>query len=630
MKFTVVMKTLKKMYSPPHSSIKQELFKSSALLALIVVVVFGFFLSAILYYSGISKANSVIKQTNQSVVFFIEGYFTEIINTITVLNENREIRDAMTLNKDAHRRILEGFHNITRANKNITYIYSAYKNGLMLINDWTPPAGFDPTIRPWYQAAMATRPETSFGIPYQEIVSKEWLISTGRALSKSDGKVSGVVAVDCSIDKIAKLIAKHDEYKTAYSFVMDQTGKIIMHPDQSLLGKLLQEITDALLRDSKGDFVYHLGNVEYFAHYRRIVSTGWIVVTVVEKREILRPIVFQVLFIICVTGVIAVLLGLVQSILLSRRLSRPLVELGRRIKAIIAGDDLNEDEYVYPKNEIGIMAREIGQLAEKELNAKTLELQKTNDNIMESIGYARRLQNAILPNLQQRLGLDSDRCFSIWRPRDTVGGDMFWCRTDGDKKLLVVADCTGHGVPGALMTMTLSSILDAVARETGFSSPSKILDLTNQRLKQNLMQNNDDTLILDGADIAMLMIDTEMKQLVFAGAGLSMFTVIDGKVEECKGSKTGIGYTFGKESEYEDIKIQYTKDSKYYFTTDGFTDQNKEPGKGGIGKKGFIAILKKISSTGMKEQMLTLEREIESKLQNVPQRDDITIIGLEL
>lgn len=207
---------------------------------------------------------------------------------------------------------------------------------------------------------------------------------------------------------------------------------------------------------------------------------------------------------------------------------------------------------------------------------------------------------------------------------------MFWCRTDGNKKLLVVADCTGHGVPGALMTMTLSSILDAVARETGFSSPSKILDLTNQRLKQNLMQNNDDTLILDGADIAMLMIDTDMKQLIFAGAGLSMFIAVNGKIEEYKGNKAGIGYSFGKESEYEDINIPYNKDSKYYFTTDGFTDQNKEPEKGGIGKKGFVAMLKKISSTGMNEQMLTFEREIESKLKNVPQRDDITIIGLEL
>ena len=364
--------------SPPQSSIKREIFQSSALLALIVMAVFGFFLSTILYYSEISKARGVIKQTNYAVALFIDGYFTELVNTITVLDENKEIREAMALGEDARQRILAGYRSVLKANKNITFIYSGYENGLMLINDYTPPEGFDPTSRPWYQAAMATKPEPSIGLPYQEIKTKEWLVSTSRALKQSGGGYGGVVAIDCSIDQVVRLIAQHDEYGTAFSFVADRSGKIIMHPDQSVLGKSLQEITEGFQGDSQGDFTYRLDKVEHFAYSSRSASTGWTVVTVVEKREILRPIISQVLVLICLTGLIAVFLGFVQSTLLSR-LSRPLVELGKKIKATIAGDELGADEYVYPNNEIGIMAREIGQLAEKELNAKTRELQASEE-----------------------------------------------------------------------------------------------------------------------------------------------------------------------------------------------------------------------------------------------------------
>jgi diguanylate cyclase (GGDEF)-like protein/PAS domain S-box-containing protein len=370
---------IKNRYSPPKSSIKREIFQSGALLALIVVAVFGLFLSTILYYSQISKAQSVINRTNHAVVFSIEAYFAEIMNTLTVLEENKEIRDAMALGAEAHQRILDGYHTFSKANKNITYIYSGYENGLMLINDYTPPERFDPTTRPWYRAAMALKPETSIGLPYQEIKTKEWLVSTSRALKQPGGGYGGVVAIDCLIDQVVHLLAQHDEYKTEFSFVMDRSGKIIMHPDQSLLGKSFPEMKEAFQQDCNGDFTYRIDNVEHVTHYSRSDSTGWTVVTVVEKREILRPIISQVLFLVGLTGVIAVLLGLVQSTLLSRRLSRPLVELGRKIKAVIAGDELDADEYVYPNNEIGIMSKEIGQLAARELNAKTLELQASEE-----------------------------------------------------------------------------------------------------------------------------------------------------------------------------------------------------------------------------------------------------------
>lgn len=387
---------------PPKSSIKREIFQSSALLALIVVALFGLFLSTILYYSEISKARAIINRTNHAVVLFIEGYFTEIINTITMLDENKEVRDAIILGNEARQRTLDQYRAISKANKNITYIYSGYENGLMLINDYTPPAGFDPTTRPWYRAAMAIKPETSIGLPYKEIQTKEWLVSTSKALKQSGGGYGGVVTIDCSIEQIVRLIAQQDQYKTEFSFVMDRSGKIIMHPDQSVLGKPFQKIKKTSQQDIIGDFTYTSNDMEYFAHSRPIALIGWTVVTVVEKREIVRPIIVQVALLIGLTGVIAVLLGLVQSIVLSRRLSRPLVELAIKIKAAIAGDQSYASEYIFPSNEIGTMAREIGQLAANELNAKTRELQTSEEK------YRLLIEHAVSAVASHKIVLDED------------------------------------------------------------------------------------------------------------------------------------------------------------------------------------------------------------------------------
>lgn len=343
------------------------------------MTVFGFLLSTLLYYLQISKARAVINRTNHAIVLFIDGYFTEIINTITMLDDNKEVRNAISSGKDAHQRILDGYRGIAKANKNLTFIYSGYENGLMLINNYTPPEGYDPTTRPWYQAAMAAKPGVSIGLPYQEIKSQDWLISTSKALKQSDGKFGGVVSIDCSIDKITRLIAQHDEYKSEFSFVMDATGKIIMHPDQSMIDKSFQGMKDVFRMARYGDVTLSKNNEQYFAHFRHITSTGWTVVTMVEKRELLRPILPQVLLLIGLTFTIAVGLGLVQSVILSRRFSRPLVELGLKIKATIAGDQYDDAAYVYPDNEIGVMAREIGQLAEKELNTKKQELQASEE-----------------------------------------------------------------------------------------------------------------------------------------------------------------------------------------------------------------------------------------------------------
>ena len=292
----------------------------------------------------------------------------------------------------------------------------------MLINNYTPPVKFDPTTRPWYQAAMETKPDTSIGLPYQEIKSKEWLVSTSRALKQPDGKYSGVVAIDCSINQVVKLISQHDEYRTEVIFVIDRLGKIILHPDPSVIGKYFQGMNQNTSQNSDGDFTFKVNNVSSFAHYSLVPSTGWTVVTVVEKDEILRPIMLKVLMFVGLTGLVAMLLGLAQSALLSRRISRPLVELSKKIKATVAGKDLAGEEYIYPNNDIGIMAREIGLMAEKELNARTRELQ-ASEEIYKSILMASP-DDITIADLSGRLIMFSDAASNMFGYGPEEGIDL--------------------------------------------------------------------------------------------------------------------------------------------------------------------------------------------------------------
>lgn len=363
------------------TSIRKEIFSSSMIFSSIILIIFGLFLSNILYRSGMSKAYDIIKQRNYAVNFFIDGYFSEINNTIDILASNEDVQNVPWLSRSARERILGIYKSFTEINKNITFIYSGYENKELLLNDYIPPKDFDPTVRPWYQAAMAVKPKLSTGLPYQEIKSKEWLFSTGKALFSKKNGYSGVIACDSSIEMVVDLLKQRgDVYKSSYSFVAKTDGEIILHHNESYLKKTISEIIGSpfTLDKNEGHFVYNLNNSEKIAYYSRCNETDWLVVSVVEKNEITRVIIWQMFLCIILTGMIAVLFGVGQSVMLSRRFSTPLIELRKKVKSIILGHGTDDSGYKYPENEIGMIAREVGQLTEHELYARSQKLEEAN------------------------------------------------------------------------------------------------------------------------------------------------------------------------------------------------------------------------------------------------------------
>ncbi len=365
-------------------TIRQELFKSSIVLSCAIIIIFSILLSSILYYSGMSNANAVIRQKNQAVNFFIDGYFTKICNTVQFLATNKKIQNATSLGSDAHQDILKLYKSLEIADPDINYIYSGYKNGSLLINNYIPPEGFNSVIRPWYQAAIKAAPNISEGVPYQDIKDNEWLVSISKVLIDDENKISGVVAIDCSIDKVATLLKKPGKkYKSSYSFAVKPDGDILIHHEKSFLKKNISDIINFPVKFDKkfGKFSYKLNNVDKLAYYSRIDKIGWIVVTEVEKREIVKPIILQIFISILIIGLIAVLIAWVLSASLSKRFIVPLIKLKKRVNAIIAGDYERGSVDEYPNNEIGAIATDIEQLAGNELYDRNIELLNINKKL---------------------------------------------------------------------------------------------------------------------------------------------------------------------------------------------------------------------------------------------------------
>jgi len=379
-------------------TIQREIFISSLIFSIILLIAFGLFFSKSLYQAEMSKAKSIIRQRNNAINLFIDGYFSEIKHNVKVLAADKNIQNAPSLHTVDKQRILDLYQSFAETNKNITYIYSGYNNGLLLINGYTPPDRYNPVTRPWYKSAMAAKPNVSVGTPYQEIKDKEWLISTGIALGGDNNRNQGVVAIDTSIQTIADLLNQRGlEYKTSYSYVLNKNKKIIIHHNETYLNKYFSDVikTPVTFDKNRGEFSYKLGDIEKNAYYSRIYETGWIVVTIVEKMEIIRPIIGQIFLSLLLPGLIALSFALAQSIFLSRRFSRPLIELQKRVNAIISGKNDEDLDYRYPNNEIGIIAKEVGQLTEHELYVKAKELKEANIALHKTIEELRTLRGII-------------------------------------------------------------------------------------------------------------------------------------------------------------------------------------------------------------------------------------------
>lgn len=264
----------------------------------------------------------------------------------------------------------------------------------------------------------------------------------------------------------------------------------------------------------------------------------------------------------------------------------------------------------------------------QELEFALREIEKKNENIMSSIKYAKRIQDAMLPQVAQ-LQTFLPESFILFRPRDVVSGDFYWFTERENHMMLAAVDCTGHGVPGAFMSMLGETYLNQIVNIMGQTDPGEILNTLHHSIKSALKQERTDN--RDGMDASLVVLNPERNKIKFAGARNPLVYINKNELEVVKGNKYSIG---GKDDLREGVKDFETHEvtlpeaqTTFYIYSDGYQDQFSINMQSKFMAKRFRKLLKKIHKYPMPEQLKILEHILEDWMRGTKQVDDILIIG---
>jgi PAS domain S-box-containing protein len=268
------------------------------------------------------------------------------------------------------------------------------------------------------------------------------------------------------------------------------------------------------------------------------------------------------------------------------------------------------------------------KLNEKRLIEKNIQLLEQNKDITDSIYYAQRIQQSILqtPDLLKEY---FDESFLLYKPKDIVSGDYYWFYEDEIYKYIAVVDCTGHGVPGAMMSMVANSMFKEVFINRKISNPSEILKALDEELANSINKNQDAT-FNDGMDVSLIRIHKTTNELVFSGAFRSVLISRQNEITELKGSRYPIGFYSGIEKEFETKTFQLRKEDSIYLFTDGFIDQFGGEKNKKLNKSNFKDLLNTINDMNMDEQEAFLEYSFNNWKQDLDQTDDVLVIGIKI
>jgi PAS domain S-box-containing protein len=249
--------------------------------------------------------------------------------------------------------------------------------------------------------------------------------------------------------------------------------------------------------------------------------------------------------------------------------------------------------------------------------------------IQDSILYAERIQKSMLSG-PKNINLPGLQFFHLFRPRDIVSGDFFWMTQREDKVFVAAVDCTGHGVPGAFLSLIGHSLLDEIVLSKGITGPNDILATLHENIRKNLNQSNETTSIRDGMDVCLCVLDATGEKIHFSGAKRPLYyTNAAGELFVCKGDRASIG---GLQREKNRMFTVQTIDLQpgltFYLTTDGYADQPAMDGQK-FGSIRLRALLQEIHALPLVEKQRKLEEALNDHQAKQQQRDDITVIGME-
>jgi serine phosphatase RsbU (regulator of sigma subunit) len=347
--------------------------------------------------------------------------------------------------------------------------------------------------------------------------------------------------------------------------------------------------------------------------------------------------------------IIFLLTMLAISVVIYRKtkvITLPIKKLVENVDRISNGD-LRERAEVSGNNEITRLTEKfnmmIAQLEsytyelEEKVKERTVKIEKQKEeieeqkkHIMDSIYYARRIQNAILPSFHM-ISQHLKNYFIFYLPKDIVSGDFYWVHECEGLLMVAAVDCTGHGVPGAFMSIVGFNQLNYALTVKKARSANRILDELNQGVITTLNENTSDTSIKDGMDMALIVLDLKNKKAEFAGANNPLVMVRDNKIIRYRGDRFPIGAFDGSQPQsFANNPIDLLEGDCLYLFSDGYADQF-----GGLDGKKFMykrfeELLFEVHNLPLDEQKETLNRRLMKWKGSNDQVDDILVIGIKI
>lgn len=266
-----------------------------------------------------------------------------------------------------------------------------------------------------------------------------------------------------------------------------------------------------------------------------------------------------------------------------------------------------------------------------ELTDTNTELERSQARMVDSLNCAKVIQESILPRNEQFDRLFSDS-FIFYKPCDIVGGDLYWLREIDNLVLLAIIDCTGHGVPGAIMTMTVNSVLNHVVDTICSDDPGRILKEVNRVLQETLhLRREGESTVDAGLEIVLCCIDAASRRMTCSASGLSLHVMADGQLTEIKGNRQVIGYSSSKPNfVYTNHSLEFDSATTFYATTDGFLDESGGEKGYGFGRQRFNDMIQQHAQQPLRQQKQLFEQTLATWRGNRKQRDDITVVGFRL
>lgn len=266
---------------------------------------------------------------------------------------------------------------------------------------------------------------------------------------------------------------------------------------------------------------------------------------------------------------------------------------------------------------------------EQKVMERTRQIEQQRLNITDSIHYASRIQKALmLPSEELEKLLPAH--FILNKPKDIVSGDYYWVSQKDNKLIITVADCTGHGVPGAFMSIMGINFLNEIVNKSESIRANEILNELREHMIKSLGQTGQRDEAKDGMEMALCVVDFDNRQIQFSGAFRPMYLISKGELLVINGDRMPIGIYYEEERSFTNKELPFSEDDIIYLFTDGYVDQIGGLQRKTFKSKKFKELLKEVSHKPMAEQKLILREEHEIWRSGQEQIDDIMVFGIKL